>query len=55
MDAENVTNGGDMIRFVDLDADRVGPWIDSLVQSKKSLTRLIEWLKKEHVKHGQAA
>lgn len=55
MDAENLTADVDLIAFEELDSKRLGAWINSLNESKKSLSQFITRLTKEHSKHGQAA
>lgn len=55
MDAENLTADVGLITFSALDGARLGAWIDSLVQSRRSLDSFIRQLAKEHKSHGEAA
>jgi hypothetical protein len=55
MDAEHLTADVGLIDFKQIDRERLGEWIDSLVKSKKSLGAFINRLAEEHKKHGQAA
>lgn len=54
-DAENLTAGSELVAFAELDAERLNVWIESLLKSKRALSQLIDRLKKEQSKHGQAA
>lgn len=55
MDAEHLTADVGLIDFKQVDRDRLGEWIDSLMKSKRSLNSFISRLTEEHKKHGQAA
>lgn len=55
LDAENLTADVNLIEFDELDADRIGGWLDSLTQAHKSLRTFVNRLTQEHKKHGQAA
>lgn len=55
MDAENLTEAVNLIDFAAVDFERVGEWVDSLMQSRKSLDAFIKRLVKEREKHGEAA
>lgn len=55
MDAENLTEGVNLIDFSELDRERLGEWADALIASKKALDSFIRRLIKEKQKHGQAA
>jgi hypothetical protein len=55
MDAENLTADVGLITFSALDRARVGAWLDSLVQSRRSLDSFIRQLTKEQKLHGEAA
>lgn len=55
MDAEHLTADVGLIEFKQLDRERLGEWIDSLVKSRKALGTFISRLTEEHKKHGQAA
>jgi ParB-like chromosome segregation protein Spo0J len=54
-DAENLTEGVNLIDFTKLDRDRLGEWADSLVKSRRALDGFIKRLLKEREKHGEAA
>lgn len=54
-DAENLTAGAELVAFAELDAERLNAWIESLLKSKRALSQLIDRLKKEQSRHGQAA
>jgi hypothetical protein len=54
-DAENLTEGVNLIDFSSLDCDRLGEWADSLTASRKALDVFIKRLIKEQQKHGEAA
>ena len=54
-DAEHLTADVNLIAFGDLDAERLGEWIDSLIASRKSLDIFIKRLIQEQKKHGEAA
>lgn len=53
-DAENLTEGVDLIDFDSLPRESFARWIDSLEASRKSLSSFIARLKKEHTR-GEAA
>ncbi len=53
-DAENLTEGTNLIDFAAVDQERLGEWIDSLVKSRRALDGFIKRLMKEQ-KNGQAA
>lgn len=55
MDAENLTSDVGLIEFSQLDRERLGEWVDSLIASKKSLEVFIRQLIKEKQKHVEAA
>ena len=55
MDAENLTADVGLITFSALDRARLSAWIDSLVQSRRSLDSFIKQLTKEGRSHGEAA
>jgi len=54
-DTENLTEGTNLINYTDLDRERLGEWVDSLIASKRALDAFIKKLIKEKQKHGQAA
>lgn len=54
-DAENLTSCVNLIDFADIDRERLGEWVDSLIASKKALSTFINRLIKEQQKHGEAA
>lgn len=54
MDAENLTADTDLIVFSALDRARLQAWIESLVQSRRSLDAFIKVLREE-TKNGEAA
>jgi hypothetical protein len=47
-DAENLTEGAQLIDYAAVDPDRLGEWIDSLVASHKKLASFIRQLKDHH-------
>jgi len=54
-DADNLTEGTNLINYTDLNRERLGEWVDSLIASKRALEAFIKKLIKEKQKHGQAA
>lgn len=54
MDAENLTEGVNLIAFADLDRSRLADWLGSLAQSRDKLGAFIRRLMKEQ-QHGQVA
>lgn len=55
MDAENLTEGVNLIDFADVHRDRIAEWLKSLSESRDKLGALIRRLMKEQQKHGEAA
>lgn len=55
MDAENLTAGVGLITVSALDRARLTAWVDSLIQSRRSLDAFIRKLTKEMQSHGEAA
>lgn len=55
MDAENLTEGVNLIEFEDLDRERLAEWLGSLSASRDKLSSFIRRLMKEKEKHGEAA
>lgn len=54
-DAENLTEGVDLIDFSQVDRVRIAEWLASLHESRKKLGAFIQRLVKEQQKHGEAA
>lgn len=52
-DAENLTEGAQLIDYAAVDPDRLGEWIDSLVASHKKLASFIRQLKDHHREQTQ--
>lgn len=55
MDAENLTEGANLIEFADLDRERLAEWLRSLAQSRDKLGAFIRRLTKEQQRNGEAA
>jgi hypothetical protein len=55
MDAENLTEGVNLIDFDSLDRERISEWLKSLAASRDSLGGFIRRLQKEQQKNGEAA
>lgn len=55
LDAENLTEGFNLIEFGDLDRSRLAEWLKSLSESRDKLGTFIRRLIKEQQKNGQAA
>lgn len=55
MDAENLTEGMQLIEFTDLDRSRFAEWLNALTTSRDKLGIFIRRLMKEQQKHGEAA
>lgn len=53
MDAENLTEGLNLVDFAELDHDRLGEWADALVKAKRTLESFIKRLVKEQQQHGK--
>ena len=54
LEAESIPAAVNLIDFAELDPDRLGEWIDSLVTARKSLDGFIRKLIKEQQKHEAA-
>lgn len=55
MDAEHLTADVGLITFSALDRARLSTWIESLIQSRRSLDSFVRQLTKEEKSHGEAA
>lgn len=55
MDAENLTEGSDLIDLSQLDRAQLPQWVASLNESRKTLGAFIRRLEQELKKHGEAA
>lgn len=55
MDAENLTEGVNLIEFADLNRDQLAEWLRSLSQSRDKLGAFIRRLMKEQSRNGEAA
>lgn len=55
MDAENLTEGANLIDFSDIDRAKLGEWIDSLIASRRALDTFIKRLTKEKTRDGEAS
>jgi ParB-like chromosome segregation protein Spo0J len=55
MDAENLTEGVDLIKFAELDREQLTDWLRSLTQSRDKLGSFIRRLMKEQQRNGEAA
>lgn len=55
MDAENLTEGANLIDFTDIDRSQLADWLRSLQESRDKLGAFIRRLMKEQQKNGEAA